>query len=144
MDRSDRSGCIPNEQNRLHAGRSRYHGLAMPVTIEDMRRHLEGRVQARREEGLSRARRLTAKLPAARRLLVELGAGRVFLFGSLAAGTPTATSDVDLAVEGLPATALFDAAAELMHLFGTNVDLLRLEEASGSLREVVLAEGREL
>lgn len=117
----------------------------MAVTVEDVRRHLQSREQARREEGRERSRALTAKLPAARRLLVEeLGAKRVLLFGSLASGTATGTSDVDLAVEELPAASFITAAAELMRLFGTNVDLVRLEEATPSLRDVILAEGREL
>jgi predicted nucleotidyltransferase len=51
---------------------------------------------------------------------------------------------VDLAVEGLPATAYFQALAELMALFGTRVDLVRLEEAPPSLCERVDEEGQVL
>jgi len=72
------------------------------------------------------------------------GARRVWLFGSLAAGEPTSESDVDLAVEGLAAGAYFPALADLMAVFRGPVDLVRLEDASESLRERVFAEGREL
>ena len=68
----------------------------------------------------------------------------MWLFGSLARGDATETSDVDLAVEGLPPSAYFDALAELMHLLGVRVDLVRLEEAGESLRACVREEGRLL
>ncbi len=69
---------------------------------------------------------------------------RTWLFGSLARGDATDTSDVDLAVEGLPSGAYFGALAELMHLFGVRVDLVRLEEAGESLRACVRDEARLL
>lgn len=72
------------------------------------------------------------------------GARRVWLFGSLVAGSPTAHSDVDLAVEGLSSNAYFGALADLMELFHGRVDLVRWEEAPESLRARILAEGIEL
>lgn len=117
----------------------------MPVTTDEILRHLRRRERRRREEVRSRAERLRHRLPAARRLLVdELGAERVVLFGSLASGNPDAASDVDLAVEGLPRGSFLEAAAELMRLFGTGVDLVRLEEAGEILREEIRAGGEEL
>jgi predicted nucleotidyltransferase len=77
-------------------------------------------------------------------LLEGHGVRRVWLFGSLVVGEPTLESDVDLAVEGLASSAYFSALADLMALFKGPVDLLRLEEASESLRQRVLSEGREL
>jgi uncharacterized protein len=100
---------------------------------------------ADRQRGINRAERLLAHAAEARRLLVDRhGARRVWLFGSLVAGQPTADSDVDLAVEGLPSAAYFNALADLMALFHGPVDPVRLEEASESLRDRVRSEGREL
>jgi predicted nucleotidyltransferase len=117
----------------------------MPVTARDTARHLRACEAAARERGRERAARLVAKVMEARAVLVgRHGAQRAWLFGSLALGEPTPLSDVDLAVEGLPSSAYFQALADLMTLFGGPVDLVRLEQAPASLRERVLSEGREL
>jgi predicted nucleotidyltransferase len=117
----------------------------MSVTATETALHLQALEDAEHQAGRDRAGRLLDHLPQARRVLVERhGAQRVWLFGSLIAGQPTAESDVDLAVERLPSSAYFSALADLMALFHGPVDLVRLEEASESLRERVLAEGREL
>jgi uncharacterized protein len=117
----------------------------MTVTARDTALHLRAREAAEREHGQARAAGLLGKMAEARALLIERhGARRVWLFGSLAAGEPTPESDVDLAVEHLPAGAYLIALAELIALFHGPVDLVRLEEAPASLRERVLAEGREL
>jgi len=63
------------------------------------------------------------------------------LFGSLAEGRPSPASDVDLAVEGIARDRYFACLADLMALFGAPVDLVRLEEASASLRARVDAMG---
>jgi hypothetical protein len=99
---------------------------------------------SREERCRQRARWFTENLPAARDLLVRLGARRVFLFGSLATGSVTETSDVDLAVEGLPREAYLEALGGLMALFRAAVDLVRLEGAPDKLLERVHGEGREL
>jgi predicted nucleotidyltransferase len=67
----------------------------------------------RRAKAKVRAERLCALLPQAATLLVErYRAGRVVLFGSLAEGTYSEQSDVDLAVDGMPSAHYFDALAE--------------------------------
>jgi predicted nucleotidyltransferase len=115
------------------------------VTARETALHLQALEAAERQRGQDRAGRLLARAAEARQLLVgRHGAGRVWLFGSLVAGEPTAHSDVDLAVEGLAGSAYFSALADLMALFQGPVDLVRIEEASESLRERVLSEGREL
>lgn len=115
------------------------------VTPADTARLLREREAARRRAGAARAARLGALLPDAARLLRErYGTTRVVLFGSLAIGTVTAQSDLDLAVEGLPNASYFAALADLMALVGGPVDLVRLEDAPVSLAERIAAEGRSL
>jgi predicted nucleotidyltransferase len=116
----------------------------MAVTPADTLAHLRRLERARREAGAERARRLRSRLPEAVRCLREIhGARRVWLFGSLARGTPHASSDVDLAAEGVTAASYFAALADLMLIFGTAVDLVRTEQAGPTLRERILAEGEE-
>jgi predicted nucleotidyltransferase len=108
------------------------------LTLESRRRREQARAQERAES-------LLRRLPEAVLLLTERhGASRAWLFGSLATGGFRLESDVDLAVEGLPAGALFPAAADLMALLEADVDLVRIEEATESLRSRILAEGRPL
>jgi predicted nucleotidyltransferase len=84
-------------------------------------------------------------LPDLKCLLVErFSARRVWLFGSLATGTPRPSSDIDLATEGLPPEAYFEALAEALRVAQATVDLVRLEDAPASLRDRVAVEGREL
>lgn len=117
----------------------------MTVTPEEMAANLRRREQERRARGEERARALRAKLPEARRILVEVhGASSARLFGSLAGGRPTETSDVDLAVSGLAPERYFTALADLMELFRGPVDLVRLEEAPPSLAERIAEEGEAL
>jgi predicted nucleotidyltransferase len=68
----------------------------------------------------------------------------VILFGSLATGTCRDTSDVDLAVSGVPRSLYFPVLADLMALFGAPVDLVRMEEVPKSLRGRIVAEGEIL
>lgn len=78
--------------------------------------------------------------------LKQLGARRVVLFGSLARGDwSTAASDVDLAVQDLPAEAYWEgwrAAEETIG--GPPVDLIALERASEPLRRAIERDGVEL
>ena len=115
----------------------------MAVTPKETLAHLRRLEHARKAAGAARARRLRDRLPEAVRRLRERGAKRVWLFGSLAEGKPRENSDVDLAVEGLPAAGYFDVLADLMTVFGCAVDLVRLETAPESLRQRVLDAGEE-
>lgn len=117
----------------------------MTVTLEEMAANLRRRDEERRARGEERARSLRAKLPEARRILVEVhGASSVRLFGSLAGGRVTETSDADLAVNGLTPERYFSALADLMELFRGPVDLVRVEEAPPSLAERIAAESEAL
>lgn len=117
----------------------------MPTTARETALHVRAAETMERKRGIERAARLLAHASEARSLLVDrYGAQRVWLFGSLEAGQPTAESDVDLAALGLESSVYFSALADLMALFRGPVDLVRLEAASDSLRDRVLSEGREL
>ncbi len=117
----------------------------MAVEIDQTVAHLRTQATTRRARAQARAAHLRRFLPEARRLLQEeYGAHTVWLFGSLATGQIHEASDVDLAVEGLPADRLLDAAATMMRLFPCDVDLVRLEEAPPSLRDRVRVEGEVL
>jgi predicted nucleotidyltransferase len=115
------------------------------ATAQELAQTLRERSAEQQARADLRAQRLRAQLPKAARLLAErYQAKRVVLFGSLAAGTYSEQSDVDLAVEGMPSSTYFSALADLMGIFGGPVDLVRLEEAVPSLRACIEAEGRAL
>jgi hypothetical protein len=117
----------------------------MIVTASEAAAHLRKRAQERLQAGELRAAHLQALLPAAAAMLRErYGAREVVLFGSLATGTTTADSDVDLAAGGVRSDDYFAALADLMAVFGGPVDLVRLELAPPSLLDRIAAEGKLL
>lgn len=70
---------------------------------------------------------------------------RVYLFGSLAMEASThAKSDIDLAVEGLPAQFYFRALAALWELLpkGIELDLVPIEDAYPSLQQEIKTNGK--
>lgn len=76
-------------------------------------------------------------------LLTSLpGVQRVWLFGSLAKGRqPDFRSDLDLAVEGLPAEQHLAVWASLDEALKLQPDLVRWEEAGQTLRDEILRWG---
>ena len=67
------------------------------------------------------------------------------IFGSVLHGTDRDGSDLDLLVEPLPGTTLFDLGGlhiELEELLGVSVDLLTPGDLPAKFREQVLAEAR--
>jgi predicted nucleotidyltransferase len=96
--------------------------------------------QALRVERRGRARSAAAALRA------SYGAGvAVHLFGSVVdAGRFRLGSDIDLAVVGLPADRYYEAWAVAEKAAGTNVDLIRLEDAPAWLAEEVRTGGERL
>lgn len=116
----------------------------MTVDVATTRAHLRRLDAERAERGAERHQKLEAQLPEARDVLRKKGATRVWVFGSVATGETTSSSDLDLAVEGLPGRQYFPALGELFRRLSCDVDLVRMEEAPESLRDRVLAEGREL
>ena len=59
--------------------------------------------------------------------LVRFGAREVYLFGSRARGTADDSSDLDLAVAGLPPRLFFRAFGRLLMLAPCSVDLVDLD-----------------
>jgi predicted nucleotidyltransferase len=118
------------------------------MTVE-LRPYIEG-LRARREAERRAAeeRAATANVVARRcaeHLRGRFGVTRVILFGSLARGEFHSTSDIDLAVEGLPPDQLFRAGADLAKIAGEiEVGLVPLEQASPGLRAEIRDEGVEL
>jgi predicted nucleotidyltransferase len=116
----------------------------MDVPISETVAHLRRRAAERASRAAERLAALEAQLPVAQEILRRRGARVVYAFGSVVTGTGTPSSDLDLAVRGLPRDAYFDALGELMRVLPCDVDLVRLEDAPESLRDRVRAEGREL
>lgn len=116
----------------------------MGTSVSEIAATLRASERRRRAQAEARAQRLLRDVPRARELLrSRYAVARVVLFGSLATGDVSPRSDVDLAVLGLEPARYFDALADLMELFGSPVDLVRIEEAPTSLRERIAAEGKE-
>jgi len=115
---------------------------------KDFREYIDawrGRLAQQQSERRMRARQLQKVAQAcARHLVKELGASRVYLFGSLLEEELVHDwSDIDLAVEGLPRSLYFRALRDAGKLLpeGVELDLVFLEEAWPGLAERVRTEG---
>lgn len=127
----------------LGSGAPTFGWNGLTITAAEIAGHLRGRAAVRARAAQDRAGRLLAAVPAAAELLrSRYGARELVLFGSLATGSFTDRSDVDLAVRGIDPVDYFAALADLMELFGGPVDLVRLEQAPASLVARVVAEGK--
>lgn len=76
----------------------------------------------------------STELAAAASLLRRLGATEVFLFGSAASGQLRTTSDVDIAVRGLPPSVYFSAVSKAGDVLGRPVDLVDLDDLTPGVR----------
>jgi len=115
------------------------------ATPRDAARALEARAEREQADLARRALELEGRVEeVARHLCVRFGARRVFLFGSLAWGGFHASSDVDLAVEGIAPDRLCEAATEASAAAERVVELFALEELPPSFRERITSEGRRL
>ena len=107
--------------------------------------NLRARQAAAQAEVERRAEAMRGRIPlAVARLRAEFGAGRVWLFGSFAAGRVHAESDVDLAAEGVLPQDEWRAGATLEDILEGPVDFVRWESAPESLRARILVEGLPL
>lgn len=118
--------------------------LVSPEALAQYRRAALAREAARRQDA---ERRREAAWDIARRaarlLREEFGATRVLAFGSLAHGAWFGPrSDIDLAVEGIPAGAFWRAWCALDRLGSTaEIDLIALESAPPSLLAEIAQHG---
>ena len=94
--------------------------------------------EARRQRLVARSRHAAAVLRS------DLGATRVWLFGSLNEAWFHEGSDVDIAVEGIAQSRYDEAVSFLETLFGEKVDLVLLDDADAGLADHVRATGEVL
>ncbi|MGM0578242.1 MAG: nucleotidyltransferase family protein [Myxococcota bacterium] len=102
------------------------------------------REEARRDEEARRrvAREVLDRSAAVATMLREdFGAERVGYFGSLVTGRLEETSDVDLYVDRIRRGGYFRAIDRATDALGRHVDLVELERAPESLREVIARDG---
>lgn len=86
---------------------------------------------------------LSAHRAAIRRVVESHRTSNARVFGSVARGADTATSDLDILVDPAPDTTLFDIGAirhELRQLLAVPVDVLTPDALPDDFREKVLAE----
>ena len=77
-------------------------------------------------------------------VLREEGAREVYVFGSAAAGRLQESSDVDLAVTGLPARRFIPAMGRVREIFNRPVDLVELTDDTPFTRYLKTEEGELL
>ena len=106
-------------------------GKTMKVDLDKYVRGWRERLKKEEKRRLEQAKKARIVALQCSRLLVEkYKVKRVYLFGSLVEGYFRLSSDIDLAVEGLPPDLYFRALSELWDKSkGYKVDLIPLEEA---------------
>jgi uncharacterized protein len=106
------------------------------LTAQRQEQQRQERLENRRQKGLVGATTAAVQLK-------QLGATKVFLFGSLLNESFYERSDMDLAVWGLPENLYFKAVAQLHGISGFEVDLVEAENAMPHILEAI-AQGIEL
>lgn len=74
---------------------------------------------------------------AAAKVLLEMGASQVYVFGSAARGEMRRGSDVDMAVSGLPARSYFSAVSKASDVLRRPVDLVDLDDDTPLVRHLL-------
>lgn len=126
-----RRGYTDGEMSRIHP-KDTARALVARYAREDA--EISARVETLRRE-------LRRVVP---RIARDLGARRVYLFGSLTWGYVFPDFDVDIAVEGLSGAQDDDFAAAVRRHVEAPVDVVMLERAPASLRDRVVSEGELL
>jgi predicted nucleotidyltransferase len=68
---------------------------------------------------------------------------KVWVFGSLVNGTFSDSSDIDLAVEGVPSSIFYHVYADVLNYAGgRNVDLVDIDDCLPELRMAIIREGK--
>lgn len=96
---------------------------------------------------MSLAQRLQSERSAIRELAMRHRTANPRVFGSVARGSESAASDIDILVDALPGATLFDLGGlqmALQDLLGARVDLLTPQDISPRFRSRVLAEARPI
>lgn len=115
-----------------------------PETLARYRRTAQAREVARQQETQNHRQAAWSVARQAARVLKEaFGATRVIAFGSLAHGAWFGPrSDIDLAVEGVPADAFWRAWGALDRLNSAfEIDLVAIESAPERLRDEIFGQG---
>jgi uncharacterized protein len=71
---------------------------------------------------------ITKLIQKATDVLKSFGAKEIYLFGSIAKGTYSKDSDIDLAVSGLPPEKFFPAVGQIHNALKREIDLIDLDE----------------
>lgn len=90
---------------------------------------------------------LQKKRPEILKISEKYGAHHIRIFGSVARGEATETSDVDFLVDLEPGRSLFDLGgllSELQSLLGCSVDVLTEQSLHWYIRDRILQEARPL
>jgi len=87
---------------------------------------------------------LSTDLLKAKSILVELGARKIILYGSLARGDYQPHSDIDICVDGIPKESYFRAIARCMMEIDRRISILEFEKIQGYFKERILSEGKIL
>jgi predicted nucleotidyltransferase len=115
----------------------------VPLSAADFRANIVRRFEATYAADEAAALAARALLPEAVQLMTaRLNPRRIILFGSLATGLfRAATSDIDLAIDGVGIGAPADLMQALRALFGRRVDLVDPELAAPFIQEAIEFEG---
>jgi predicted nucleotidyltransferase len=119
------------------------------ISSHDLKTYIAGAKQRQRQKQIlldDRELLQTVAQKGAEILKTDFAAHKVWLFGSgLLRELIHLESDVDLAVEGLAEASYFRAVSRLLDLnANVSVDLVMLDDASESLRDRIIREGKEL
>ena len=74
------------------------------------------------------AKEIDEMIKKATEILKSFGATNVYLFGSVAKGTNTEHSDIDLAVTGIPPEKFFEAIGDTFGAIRREIDIIDLDE----------------
>jgi predicted nucleotidyltransferase len=85
---------------------------------------------------------ILADIRAIEQILLQYGAEKVILYGSMARGDYRVNSDIDICVEGLPPQNYFRAFAACMMQAKRPMSVLDFTDTYGYLRERILEEGK--
>ncbi|MBN2542042.1 nucleotidyltransferase domain-containing protein [bacterium] len=93
---------------------------------------------------MENVKKIDKKIKKATDYLISIGCKEIILFGSMAKGTVTENSDIDLAIRGISPRSYFKTVAEISSIVGQKVDLVALDYISTDFEEKIKKEGIRL